>query len=85
MGDIAKQKLATAEWFCIFGGSFFAHPLPEIPTKHNIKETASMGNIWGPFYMYKGDGSGGGLRIIKYYVMKNIYINPNLNNLFRNV
>ena len=39
---------------------FFAHPLPEIPTTHNIQETASKGNIWVSFYMSKGEGSGGG-------------------------
>ena len=39
---------------------FFDNFLPEIPTKHNIKETASKGNIWGPFYIPKGGGLGGG-------------------------
>ena len=60
MGDIAKHKLEMAESFRIFGGSVFAHFSPEILTKHNIKETASKGNIWGPFYVPKGECSGGG-------------------------
>ena len=38
-------KTATRELFRIFGGSFFAHTLPETLTKHNIKETSSKGNI----------------------------------------
>ena len=60
MGVIVEKKLAMMESFRIFGGVFFAHPLPELPTKHNIKETASKGNIWGPFYTPKGEVSGGG-------------------------
>ena len=60
MGKIDEQKLATTESFRFFGGSFFAHPSSEILTKHNIKETASKGKIWGPFYIPKGEGSGGG-------------------------
>ena len=39
---------------------FFAHLLPEIPNRHNIKETASKGNIRGPFITPKDEGSGGG-------------------------
>ena len=39
---------------------FFAHPSPEIITIRNTKETASKGNIWGPFYMSKGEGWCGG-------------------------
>ena len=60
MGDISEQKLATTDSFCIFGGSFFAHPSPKITTKHNIKEAASKGNIWGPVYIPKGEGLDGG-------------------------
>ena len=60
MGEIAERKLATTESFQISGGSLFAHPLPEITTKHNIKEITSKGNIWGPFYTPKVEGSGGG-------------------------
>ena len=60
MGDITDQKLATTNLFCVFGGSIFAHPSPDILTKHNIKETASKGNIWGPCYIPKGEGSSGG-------------------------
>ena len=60
MGEIDKWKLATMNSFRFFGGSFFAHPTPDIPTKRNIKETASKGNIWGPFYTPKGEGSVGG-------------------------
>ena len=45
MGDIAKRKLVITDSLHIFGSSFFAHPLPEILTKHNIKETVSKGNI----------------------------------------
>ena len=52
--------MAMTEPFHIFGGSVFSHPLPEILTKHNIKETASNGSIWGPFYISKGEGQGGG-------------------------
>ena len=46
--------------FRIFGGKCFAHPSTEIPTKLNIKETDSKGNIWGTFYMNKGEGPVGG-------------------------
>ena len=42
-----------------FWWNFFAHFLPEIPTKHNINEFDIKGNIWGPFYIPKGDGLGG--------------------------
>ena len=59
MGSIYEQKLATTESFLVFGGSFFANPLSEILTKHNIKETASKGNIWGLFYTPEGEGSDG--------------------------
>ena len=59
MGEIHYQKMATAESFCVFGG-IFAHPLPEILTKQNIKEIASKGNIWGTFYITKCEGSDGG-------------------------
>ena len=60
MGEIAEQKLTTTNSFHVFGGSFSAHPSPDILTKLNIKETESKGKIWGPFYIPKGDGSGGG-------------------------
>ena len=60
MVDTAKQKVVTTDSFRVFGGSFSAHPLPRIPTKYNIKEAASKGNIRGPFYIPKGEGSGDG-------------------------
>ena len=60
MDVITEQKLAMTDSFRIFGGIFFAHPSPEILTKHNIKETASKGKIWGLFYIPKGEGSVGG-------------------------
>ena len=56
MGEIANQKLATTNSFRVFGCSFFAHPLPDILTKHNIEETASKGKIWVPFYILKCGG-----------------------------
>ena len=59
MGEIAEWKLETTELFRVLGVSFFAHPLPDIPTKHNMKETASKGKIWGPFYIPKGKGLDG--------------------------
>ena len=36
MGNIVDQKLATTNSFLVFGGSFSAHPSPDILTKHNI-------------------------------------------------
>ena len=65
MGNIDKQKLETTNSFHVFGSTIFSHPLPDILTKHNIKETESKGNIWGPFYIPKGEGSGGGQRTRK--------------------
>ena len=59
MDEISKWKLAMTNSFRVFGGSFFANPSPGILTKYNIKETASKHNIWGPFYIPKGEGSGG--------------------------
>ena len=59
MDDIAKQKLVMMYSFRVFGDSF-SHPSPEVLTKHNAKETAIKGNIWGPFYIPKVKGSGGG-------------------------
>ena len=59
MGDIAKQKLVMTKSLRVFGGSFSAHPSPDILTKHNIKVTSSS-NIWGPLYMPKCEGLGGG-------------------------
>ena len=47
MGEIAEQKLATTNSFRIFGGNLSAHTSPDILAKHNIKETAGKGNIWG--------------------------------------
>ena len=41
-------------------GNYFALTLPGIMTKYNIKETASKGNIWFPFYMSKGEDLDGG-------------------------
>ena len=84
MGEIANKKMTMKNGFRIFGGSFF-HPLPEIRTKHNIKETASKDNIWGPFYILKGEVLGGSKIIRKYYVTKNIYLDHNLNNFSKNV
>ena len=37
MNNTVEQKLATTKSIRIFGGSFFAHPLPNILTKPNIK------------------------------------------------
>ena len=58
MGDIAKKKLAITASYQIFM-AVFSHFLSEILTKHNIMEKASKNNIWGPFYIPKGDSSGG--------------------------
>ena len=60
VGNIDKKQMATMQSFHICGCSFFPHPSPEIITKHNTKEIASKGNIWGPFYMSKGEGWCGG-------------------------
>ena len=60
IGDIPEHKLATTDSFYIFGGIFPTHPYPAIPTKYNTKETASKGNIYGPFNIPKGGGLGGG-------------------------
>ena len=51
MGDISEQKLVTMNLFHVFGGTFSAHPSPEIPTKHNIKENFSRGNLCSLFYI----------------------------------
>ena len=59
MGKFAEQKLAMTDSFHMFGGIFLRF-LPEILTKHNIKETVSKGNIWGTFYIPKSEGLGGG-------------------------
>ena len=64
------MKLATTDSLRISGGRFSTHPLPETLNKHNIKETDSKVTIWGTFDMSKGEGSGGGYIIRKYYVMK---------------
>ena len=60
MGKISGQKMATTNSLRNFCGSFSARSLPDITNKHNIKETASKGKIWGPFYLSKGDILGGG-------------------------
>ena len=59
--------------FRIFGGSVLAHPLPEILTKHNIKEADSKVNIWGPFYTPKGSGLEGWLKNKKISCHKNLF------------
>ena len=76
MGKISKQKLAMKDSIRSYGGIFF-HFLSEILTRHNKKETVIKGKIWGPFYIPKGEGLGGGYIIRKYYVIKKVYINPN--------
>ena len=63
MGDIAEKKLAMKDSFPSFGG-IFCHFLPEILNKHNIKETACKGNIWGPFYIPKGEHTGQNKKIL---------------------
>ena len=70
MGDMVEQKLATMNSFQFFGRSFSTHPSHDILNKHNIKETDSKVTIWGTFDMSKGEDSGGGYIIRKYYVMK---------------
>ena len=60
MGNLVEQKLATKNSFHVFGVSIFAHSSPDILTKHNIKETESKGSIWVPFYIPRGEGTGGG-------------------------
>ena len=60
MGNISNQKLETTESFRHFGGSVFSHLSPETMNKNNIRETIIKGNIWGPFYIPKGEGSDGG-------------------------
>ena len=60
MGEISKQELATTDSFLIFGDIVLPIPCLKYWPIHNIKETASMGNICDPFYKYKGDGLGGG-------------------------
>ena len=59
MGETSEQENAMIDSFIIFM-AFLAHFLPEIPTKHNIKETASKSNNWGPFYISNGEVPGGG-------------------------
>ena len=60
MGDISEQKLSTTDSLHVFGGSYFPRLSPEILTKRNIREIASKSNIWGPFYIPKGEGLDGG-------------------------
>ena len=60
MGKVSEQKMTTTDSFRVFAGSFFVYTSPEILTKHNIKESSSKGNIWGPFYIPKFEGSDGG-------------------------
>ena len=59
MVDIANQKKTMIDSVRIFGGSVFAHTLPEILIKHNIKVTDSKRSIWDTFYITKGEGLGG--------------------------
>ena len=59
MGKIYEWKLATTNLFRIFGGRFFPQPLPDILTKHNTKETSSIGNIWGQLCIPKVKGLDG--------------------------
>ena len=54
-GETGDDGLIPHFWW-----QFFAHPLSEIHTKTNIKETESKGNIWGTFYIPKDEGLGGG-------------------------
>ena len=56
MGMIAKWKLVKKNSFRFF------RPSPDILTNHNIKKTASRRNIWGSFYIPKGEGLGGVFR-----------------------
>ena len=60
MGKIFERKLVMMNSLRIFCGSFSVNPSPAILNTHNIKETSSKSNIWGPFYTPKGGGSGGG-------------------------
>ena len=60
MGEIDRKKLAMLDSLCVFGGICFAHPLPELPTKYNIKKIDSKGNIWGPLYTFKDEDLDGG-------------------------
>ena len=59
MGKIAEWKMVTMNIFRIFRGIFFAYPLPDILTKHNIKENSSKWNIRGKFDIPKGKVLGG--------------------------
>ena len=60
MVDIAEKNWRQGKNSAFLVAGYFSYPLPEIPTSHNIKETASKGNIWGPFYTSKGEVSGDG-------------------------
>ena len=72
-------------WFHVFGGNFFTHPSFYILSKHNIKETSSKRNIWGPLYILKGEESGGDqIRWKKSWNKKDIYIHPNQDILYGN-
>ena len=59
-GLYCREKNGNDELVPRFWRHFFTHLLPDILTKHNIKETASKGNIWGPFYIPKGEILDGG-------------------------
>ena len=59
MGDITKKNFIWQTYYT-FMVELPPHLLSEIPTKHNIKENASKGNICGPFYITKVEGSGDG-------------------------
>ena len=58
----SKQKLATMNRLCVFGGSLFTPPPPGIMIKNNVKGTSNKGNILGEFDITEVEGSGGGKR-----------------------
>ena len=58
MGNISEQNIGDDELIPRFWWKLFFHPSPDILAKQNTKETASMGNIWGPFNKHKGEGLG---------------------------
>ena len=59
MGDIVEKKWRRRT-YSNFLWHLLPNPLLEILTKHNIKESASKDNIWGTFYILKGEGLGSG-------------------------
>ena len=58
-GEISDQKLATTNSFRILV-EFFCPPLAWHTDQTQYQGTASKGNIWGPFYIPKGEDLGGG-------------------------